>query len=145
MVKQPPQPDTASNLRTKAKRFLAKKAPEGGKIPLIEVQKLVHELDTYQVEMDIQNKELQRHLSNLEVIRARYAELFDFAPIGYFTFDPRGLILEVNLSGARLLGQERSALIHTPIFLHIAPPIRSAFAGSFCRPSQAVLYLTDAH
>jgi diguanylate cyclase (GGDEF)-like protein/PAS domain S-box-containing protein len=88
---------------------------------------LVHELDTYQVELDIQNEELRRALENLEATRARYAELFDFAPIGYFTFNPRGLILEVNLTGARLLEQERTALIQTPFFLHIAPSFRNRF------------------
>lgn len=87
----------------------------------------MHELVTSQVEKHIQTEELKRSLENLELIRARYAELFDFAPIGYFTFDPQGLILEVNLTGARLLGQERTALIHSPFFLHIAPPFRRRF------------------
>ena len=46
--------------------------------------------------------------------RNKYTELYDFAPIGYFTFDARGLIREVNLTGAQLLGIERRLLTNQP-------------------------------
>lgn len=57
---------------------------------------------------------LQRTLRDaqieLELSRDRYASLYDFAPIGYVTLDPEGVIVEINLNGARLLGQTREEL-----------------------------------
>jgi PAS domain S-box-containing protein len=56
-------------------------------------------------------KELRRVQAELEDARRRYDDLYDFAPVGLFTFDENGLILEVNLTGADLLGVERGSLI----------------------------------
>jgi signal transduction histidine kinase len=40
--------------------------------------------------------------------------LYDFAPIAYFTFDLFGCIQEVNLTGATLIGRDRAQLIGVP-------------------------------
>ncbi len=58
----------------------------------------------------MQNEELQRNQLELELARDRYADLFDFAPVGYFKLDPDGQILQVNLTGSELLGSERAQL-----------------------------------
>jgi formate hydrogenlyase transcriptional activator len=75
------------------------------------MQRLVHELEVHQIELEMQNEELHRAQEEIESSRDKYAELYDFAPVGYFTFDTRGLIREVNFAGARLLGIERSMLV----------------------------------
>jgi PAS domain S-box-containing protein len=53
-----------------------------------------------------------RPRAELDVSRNKYTEMFDFAPIGYFAFDTRGEIREVNLAGAGLLGVERRLLVN---------------------------------
>ncbi|MCK7513936.1 MAG: PAS domain S-box protein [Desulfobacterales bacterium] len=68
----------------------------------------------------MQNAELRRTQEDLELSRNKYVELYDFAPVGYFTFDTQGLILEVNLTGAKLLGIERQGLAHKPFINFIA-------------------------
>ncbi|TLN05006.1 PAS domain S-box protein [bacterium] len=68
----------------------------------------------------MQNEELRRAQEELEVSRNKYAELYDFAPVGYFAFDPQGLIREVNLAGAQLLGIERQLLANKPFSNFIA-------------------------
>ena len=73
-------------------------------------QRLVHELEVHQVELELQNEELSLVLQDLELSRNKYAELYDFAPVGYFTWDGQGRIKEVNLAGAKLLGKERKSL-----------------------------------
>jgi diguanylate cyclase (GGDEF)-like protein/PAS domain S-box-containing protein len=73
-------------------------------------QRLVHELDVHQIELEIQNEELSQVLHELELSRNKYAELYDFAPVGYFTLDRQGRIKEVNLAGAKLLGEGRKSL-----------------------------------
>ena len=104
---------TADGLRRKAeKQLIAKKA----KLPLPQSretsQRLVHELEVHQIELEMQNAELKRAQEELELSRNKYVELYDFAPIGYFTFDAQGRIKEVNLTGAKIMGVERQGLIN---------------------------------
>src|SRR5659263_649497 len=84
-----------------------------------DTRNLVHELEVHQVELEIQNEELQKVQNELEDARNRYSDLYDFAPLGYFTFDKNGLILEVNLTGAKKLGRERVNLINKPFSFYI--------------------------
>jgi formate hydrogenlyase transcriptional activator len=75
---------------------------------------LIHELEAHQVELESENSELRLAQAESEVSRNKYAELYDFAPGGYFTFDTRGVIREVNLSGAQLLATVRRQLSNKP-------------------------------
>jgi diguanylate cyclase (GGDEF)-like protein/PAS domain S-box-containing protein len=84
------------------------------------LQKLVHELQVHQVELEMQNEELLQAQEEFEFSRDKYAELYDFAPIGYFTFDAQGLILEVNHTGAKLLKKNREQLTKTSFVSFIA-------------------------
>ena len=72
---------------------------------------LIHELRVHQIELEMQNDELRLSQSQLEESRSKYADLYDFAPVGYFTLDDRGRILEANLTAATLLGLERGKLL----------------------------------
>jgi PAS domain S-box-containing protein len=85
-----------------------------------ETQRLLHELEVHQIELEMQNAELRRAREELELSRDKYAELYDFAPVGYFTFDASGMIREVNLAGAQLLGIERGLLTNKPFSRFIA-------------------------
>jgi len=85
-----------------------------------EAQRLLQELEVHRIELEMQNAELRRAREELELSRNKYAELFDFAPVGYFTFDVRGLIREANLAGAQLLGIERSLLANNSFISFIA-------------------------
>lgn len=79
-----------------------------------EIKRLVHELQVHQIELEMQNDELRNIQDKLEESLRRYTDLYDFGPIGYFTLDEDGLIVEVNLAGAAQLGKERRLLIGTP-------------------------------
>src|SRR6185369_6531450 len=68
---------------------------------------LTHELEIHQIELEAQNAELLRAQEALESSRSKYTGLYDFAPIGYFTFDAAGIVQEVNITGSQLLGMER--------------------------------------
>ncbi|WP_020676185.1 PAS domain-containing protein [Geopsychrobacter electrodiphilus] len=85
-----------------------------------DLQSLVHSLEVHQIELEMQNEELQRVQAELALSRDKYAELYDFAPSGYFTFNAQGLILEVNPSGAKLLRKSRRQLIDKPFSRFIA-------------------------
>jgi PAS domain S-box-containing protein len=92
-----------------------------------EARRLLHELQVHQVELELQNTELQEARDRLEALLAKYTDLYDFAPVGYFSFDEQGLILEVNLAGAALLGVERSRLLGQRFPRFVAPPNRPGF------------------
>ena len=68
------------------------------------VRKLLHELRLHQIELEMQNEELRTAQEKLEESRAQYFELYDLAPVGYFSISEKGIILEANLTGANLLG-----------------------------------------
>ncbi|NOT83970.1 MAG: PAS domain S-box protein [Methylococcaceae bacterium] len=72
---------------------------------------ILHELRVHQVELEMQNEKLRRAQLALETSRAHYVELYDFAPVGYLTLTADGIIVEINLTGAKLLGKERQKLI----------------------------------
>ena len=73
-------------------------------------QRLVHELQVHQIELEMQNEELRKSRAEVEKGLERYTELYDFAPVGYLTLGSDGAIRQVNLTGARLLGVERARL-----------------------------------
>lgn len=83
--------------------------------------KLAHELHVHQIELESQNEELRRTQSDLAAARDRYLDLFDFAPVGYFTLDRDGVIQECNLTGATLLGERRTALKGCRFSRFVAP------------------------
>jgi PAS domain S-box-containing protein len=87
----------------------------------------VNELQIHQIELEMQNEELRRVQETIAENRDRYADLYDFAPVGYVTLDPQGLIVEANLTGARLLGTPRNSLLRKPFILFVAPGDRQAF------------------
>jgi PAS domain S-box-containing protein len=92
--------------------------------------RMLHELEVHQIELEMQNAELQKARDDMEEVLERYTDLYDFAPVGYFSIDAEGLILEVNLTGAALLGVERSRLIRLRLARYVAPASRTIF-GTF--------------
>lgn len=79
-------------------------------VPPEDAGRLVHELRVHQIELEMQNEELRKTLTQLEESRTQYADLFDFAPVGYLTFDENGLIIDANLTAATQLGTEITRL-----------------------------------
>jgi PAS domain S-box-containing protein len=72
----------------------------------------------------------------MEALLEKYTDLYDFAPVGYFSLDEQGRILEANLMGAALLGVERSLLINRRLPRFVVPasqPIFLAFLETSLR------------
>lgn len=98
-----------------------------------ERERLLHELQTHQIELEIQNRDLQESQAAVEASRNRYADLYDLAPVAYFTFDPNGVILEANLAGAAMLGRERAQLLGLPFLALVHSIDTAAFWSHFRR------------
>jgi PAS domain S-box-containing protein len=79
-----------------------------------ELTQLLHELEVHQEELTAQNHQLIETQHALEESRDRYVDLYDFAPIGFVTLTTAGLIREMNLTAAAMLGRERGRIIGLP-------------------------------
>ena len=110
----------SKRMRKRAQEKLRNERLRSGELSAEEAPKAVEELRVQQIELEKQNEELRRAQVNLEASRSRYADLYDFAPVGYFIFDRKGLILDLNLTGATLLGLEKGHLVKKPFDLFIA-------------------------
>jgi PAS domain-containing protein len=87
-------------LRQKAEELLKLKSTRMvSQLSEIEILKLMHELDVHQIELEIQNDELNLANEQIKVAAEKYTELYEFAPIGYFTLSREGKIIELNHRG----------------------------------------------
>lgn len=91
-------------------------------------RQLLRELEAREGELKAQNAELLRIQHDLELSRKRYFELYDRAPVGYFTLSPTGLIQDVNLTAAVLLGREKNDLLGCDFRLFIHPDDITTFS-----------------
>jgi PAS domain S-box-containing protein len=126
MTKDKPKSPDSSELRRQAEERFAAKQREIGQPPGY-IEKLLHELQIHQIELELQNEELRSTHVQLQESLIHYADLYDFAPVGYFTFNKEGLILKANLAGAGLLGVDRRNLINKPLRTFIAHESRAVF------------------
>ncbi len=92
-----------------------------------DIQALLHDLSTYQVELELQNEELLRSRHLLEASRDACRALFEHAPLGYFIFDRNGLVVDANLEGAGLLGVPQVLLIKKPFVAFVDGASQPAF------------------
>jgi PAS domain S-box-containing protein len=116
---------TAADLRRNAEERLKaqKRTPQSD----TDTQKLIHELQVHQIELDMQNEELSLSRANMESALERYTDLYDFAPVSFFTLDRHGIIIQSNLTGACLLGMERSRLVNLRFGLFVSVTDRPDF------------------
>lgn len=129
MKKNPTPSLNPAELRYRAEKKLRERNLEVAPTSAMDadVQRLVHELEVHQIELTMQNEELKRSQEELETTLNLYAELYAFAPVGYFTLTRDGLIRRVNLTGAKLLGEGLSDLIKRRFGLFVAPQSRETF------------------
>jgi PAS domain S-box-containing protein len=80
-----------------------------------EVSQLLHELQVHEIELEMQNRELRESQAALEESRARYSDLYDFAPAGYCTLQRSGVVVECNLTAAGLVNLDRHRLLGQPL------------------------------
>ena len=114
-------------MRSQAEETLVQKSLPARPLLDSDPQKLLHELQVHQIELEMQNNELRQAQAELEESRTLYRDLYDLAPIGYCTLDDEGRILQANLTAASLLGMSREALVEQPIRRFIAKDEQDKF------------------
>ncbi len=104
--------------------------------PRLSAEELLHELQVHQIELEMQNEALRQAQIELEASRDRYVDLYEFAPVGYLTLSHSGLIEQINLTGAALLGEERKHLLHRRFVRWLAPEERDSWQRKFMQVVQ---------
>jgi two-component system cell cycle sensor histidine kinase/response regulator CckA len=127
----------AAELRRRAEESLSARPTEQRPDKAADVVRLVHELQVHQIELEMQNEELQRSRREAEAALERYAELYDFAPVGYFTLASDSTVRQCNLTGARLIGVERASVTSLRLGAFVAEADRPAFNAAMARAFDA--------
>ncbi|MFZ4791602.1 MAG: ATP-binding protein [Candidatus Competibacteraceae bacterium] len=92
-----------------------------------ESQRLIHELQVHQIELELQNQALMEMRDRLKQSLEKYTDFFDVAPMGYLVLDDHGAILEANPAAATLLRVNRCDLIARRLGLFISLETRPTF------------------
>lgn len=108
-------------------RFAALPCAPAEVLDFCPMQQVRQELQNHQAELEAQGEELRESHRRLEEVRDRYADLYDFAPVGYLTLDLQGCIREINLTGAGMLGRVRAQTLGKPLFLWLPLEFHETF------------------
>ena len=132
MKNQPASSTSTTRLRLRAEGQLQARSGNhrnGASAPRssADTQRLLHELQVHQIELEMQNEELKKARDELEAGMEKYTDLYDFAPVGYLTLTREGVIREANLAGSSLLGVGRAALVSQRFGPFVYPSDRPAF------------------
>lgn len=90
-------------------------------------RELISDLQMQQIEIEMQKEELEQFKKEIRDSRKRYFDLYNSAPMGYFTLLENGIIIEANNTGASILGISRSGLINTSFISFLSPEARTIF------------------
>lgn len=88
---------------------------------VLPISEWLHELRVHQVELEMQHEQQCRIPSAKEDTLDCYVGLYDFSPVGYLTLTRDGLITEINLTAARLLGVDRRNLLSRRFSSFVTP------------------------
>ncbi len=102
-----------------------------------EAQRLVQELQVHQIELEMQYEELLLAQAEAQAARAEFVDLYDFAPVGYFTLTEGGLVVQLNLFASQQLGAVRQRLAGRRFALFVAPGARLEFGQFLARVFRA--------
>ena len=140
----------ASTLRHKAEELLKEKrsittrplnARDGYSLSEADILKLNYELEVHQIELELQNEALiqERSVAQDQSLKyknafekykdtcEKYTELYDFAPSGYFTLSREGVIINLNLNGAKKLCKARTDLKNSLLGFFVSDDTRPVF------------------
>ncbi|MEO5711861.1 MAG: PAS domain S-box protein [Luteolibacter sp.] len=127
MPKKPKSPGEPTELRRRAERQMEESQAPSVSHSETDNRRLLHELDVHQIELEMQNAELRMARDEAESMLEKYTDLYDFAPVGYFTLAADGIILLANLTGSTLVGTERNRLVGRSFRMLVTPGHRPAF------------------
>ncbi|MBI5896587.1 MAG: PAS domain-containing protein [Desulfobacterales bacterium] len=130
MKKERTASSDAAALRRRAEALLRAATKKGApaRTPA-DTQRLVHELQVHQIELEMQNESLRGSRAQVEAGLERYTDLYDFALVGYLTLGRDGAIRQVNLTASLLLGVARAQLAGRRLGLFLGDSDRAGLSA----------------
>jgi len=113
------------------------RVPPGVRSQYQAVEEPLHEPYVHQTELETQNETVRDSQLALEKSRDHYADLYDYAPVGYLTLTRDALICDINLTGATLMGVERNKLLKRRFTNFVAPGDRDQWHRIFMHAQQS--------
>ena len=117
-------------MREQAEQLAAQAPPLTVSLSGEEVLRQLHELQVSQIELEMQNDalaELEQLRSESENSRDRYAQLYEQAPVSYFSLRRDGVITRANVAACNLLRRDKEALLARRFEQFIAPQAQGSF------------------
>ncbi|MGF1507403.1 MAG: ATP-binding protein [Anaerolineae bacterium] len=121
----PDEDNTLDQLRSRAERALSNKDDTSSHHDEQSIEDLLHEVNVYQVELEMQLEELRQANEELQATQQRYASLFDNAPVGYVVTNEQGVIRQANSTAAALLRVD--SLQGDTLAIYIDPASQDAY------------------
>lgn len=116
-----------AKLLIRAEELTQEKVYEKKTFSYHDVYKLLHQLNVAQTALNLYDDQLQESLLKIDQLQHHHNDLYDFVPFGYFTFNLKGLILEVNEAGAELIGLNKDQIVQRNLLRYIAPNSQHIF------------------
>lgn len=115
MEKMKKSVDRNVKIKQLTKEKLDKQSSSKKKLSFQIAKKNLNELKVHKIELEMQNDELRK--TQLELIESneKYIDLYNSAPVAFFSLSNKGIIKEANLTAVNLLGVEKSLLINQPL------------------------------
>src|SRR6266550_6822676 len=105
--------------RNPAKRPSTRTPSDSGASSRLEAR--LCELELRLTQSESENRRLREAYRQLEAASASLSKLQDLAPVGLVTLDVRGTILDINHTGAALLGWDKKHLLQRRFAFLVAP------------------------
>jgi len=118
-----------TSLRTKAEELIVNEQIDDNldKLSQEEIKKIIHDLRVHQIELELQSDELRSSNLQLQSVKDKYQDLYDFAPVGYVTIDGNGMIRQINITMCEMLYRSRDTLIKKSLADFLAPESKEIF------------------
>jgi PAS domain S-box-containing protein len=126
-LRKRPRTRAGASLRKLAEKKWQMSDTDITKLDSRDLQRLVHELQTRQAHLELQNERLRHNEIRLAEARDHFSLLYEFAPIGYVTINQAGKVLESNLTAAAMFGVEREDLLGGTISRFVSPGSQDAW------------------
>jgi PAS domain S-box-containing protein len=104
-----------------------KQSKMGLNLSVDELVKQVQEYEERIARLELENKDLVRARKSADEQAGKYKELFDSAPLGYFTLSEKGKIIELNHYGAAMIGREPNKIRNKQFSLFVSGNSKEIF------------------
>ena len=123
-----------SDFRKEAEEQIKNQPSKNSPLSEIDIQKLLHESEVHQIELELQNQELNRvhiEVSNALKLYKEYNSLYDFAPVGFLVLSREGEITKLNMVGSQMIGKDGSKLLGSRFGFFVSSDTKPVFNEFF--------------